>query len=357
MMARLDERLGEQAAAPASAGLLVIDLYVPTHSWGLIHDAQVLGQTLGAVREGGAIEVRRVRVPPAVFEGREPMAFPAGLGRPGQVAIFIERVFDADWLDRYGHRALLVNPEWLEPPSAAAAAKWVDTFLHKSRAAVSGLAEAFPDQRHVYLGFTSIDPGVRVTDYTVFSHFRGRARNRMTGEILALWRANPDLPTLWLQARGQDVPATSEGWQRQGNLRHFSGWLAPQDYFHALARGGIHLCTSQIEGFGHYINEARAMAALVITLDAPPMNELITPETGILVPALPGGRLHYGDWVRASPEALGWAVRRALQLSPAERAAMGRRARQAYEAGRLAFRRRLAAWVEELGRQAGGRPA
>ena len=340
---------GRAARTPAATGNLVVDLYVPTHSWGLTHDADVLEQALGARPEAPTTRVRRIPVPLAVCEGREPMAFPAGLGRPGQVAIFIERVFDADWLDGYGHRALLVNPEWLEPPSAAAAAKWVDTFLHKSRAAVSRLAEAFPDQRHVYLGFTSIDPGVRVTDYAAFSHFRGRARNRMTGEILALWRANPELPTLWLHARGQDVPASSEGWQRQGNLRWFSGWLAQEDYFPALARGGIHLCTSQIEGFGHYINEARAMAALVITLDSPPMNELITRDTGILVPARPGGRLHYGDWVRASPEALGRAVNQALQLWPCERAAMGARARQAYEEGRQAFQQRLAVVFNDIG--------
>lgn len=46
---------------------------------------------------------------------------------------------------------------------------------------------------------------------------------------------------------------------------------------------GIHVCVSEREGFGHYINEARAVGALVVTTNHPPMNELITEETGVLV--------------------------------------------------------------------------
>jgi multisubunit Na+/H+ antiporter MnhB subunit len=40
---------------------------------------------------------------------------------------------------------------------------------------------------------------------------------------------------------------------------------------------------SEREGFGHYINEARAVGAFVISTDHPPMNELVTPERGALV--------------------------------------------------------------------------
>lgn len=36
-------------------------------------------------------------------------------------------------------------------------------------------------------------------------------------------------------------------------------------------------------GFGHYINEARASGAAVISTNHPPMNELITPRSGLLI--------------------------------------------------------------------------
>jgi hypothetical protein len=47
---------------------------------------------------------------------------------------------------------------------------------------------------------------------------------------------------------------------------------------------GVHLCVSEREGFGHYLNEARGAAAVVITTEHPPMNELVRPGVGVLVP-------------------------------------------------------------------------
>ena len=45
----------------------------------------------------------------------------------------------------------------------------------------------------------------------------------------------------------------------------------------------IHICTSECEGFGQIIAEAISVGAVVITTDTPPMNELVTPDRGLLV--------------------------------------------------------------------------
>ena len=51
----------------------------------------------------------------------------------------------------------------------------------------------------------------------------------------------------------------------------------------------VHMCPSLIEGWGQYIDEGRRAKAVVLTLDAPPMNELISDtNTGILVKATKG---------------------------------------------------------------------
>lgn len=42
----------------------------------------------------------------------------------------------------------------------------------------------------------------------------------------------------------------------------------------------IHICASEREGFGHYLNEARAAGAFIITTDHPPMNEFVTQGAG-----------------------------------------------------------------------------
>jgi len=46
---------------------------------------------------------------------------------------------------------------------------------------------------------------------------------------------------------------------------------------------GIHLCPSEREGYGLYIAEAMAAGALVIATNHPPMNELVTNATGLLI--------------------------------------------------------------------------
>jgi len=45
------------------------------------------------------------------------------------------------------------------------------------------------------------------------------------------------------------------------------------------------LCTSVHEGYGHYINQARASSAVIVTTDVPPMNELLSRASSVLIPA------------------------------------------------------------------------
>lgn len=50
----------------------------------------------------------------------------------------------------------------------------------------------------------------------------------------------------------------------------------------------VHMCPSAIEGWGQYIDEGRRTKSVVLTLDAPPMNELIEVKSGVLVSAMKG---------------------------------------------------------------------
>ena len=47
------------------------------------------------------------------------------------------------------------------------------------------------------------------------------------------------------------------------------------NYIDIITKANVAICISNKEGYGHYINEARYMKKFIITMDYPPMNELV----------------------------------------------------------------------------------
>jgi len=112
----------------------------------------------------------------------------------------------------------------------------------------------------------------------------------------------------------------------------------------------IHMCPSLIEGWGQYIDEGRRAKAVVLTLDAPPMNELISDRSdsvsGVLVKASKGPTmsqlLPYG-WTqyftknknytkflyttyKTTPNDLYNGINRILKMSPEQKRQLGNNA-------------------------------
>ena len=75
-----------------------------------------------------------------------------------------------------------------------------------------------------------------------------------------------------------------------GNIRAINRRLSEEEVLRLMNTHGVHLCPSRTEGFGHYIVEALSTGAVVVTTNAPPMNELVAPEFGYLVEADEKGR-------------------------------------------------------------------
>jgi len=70
----------------------------------------------------------------------------------------------------------------------------------------------------------------------------------------------------------------------QENLIIYTERLADEELLGLQQSSGVHLCPSREEGFGHYINEARALGALVMTTNWAPMNDLVQDHFGVLIP-------------------------------------------------------------------------
>jgi hypothetical protein len=265
-----------------------------------------------------------------------------GLPPPYDFVLMEEHIMPA-FLDDAPCRVLLPHPEWFLPRDMLALGR-IDLVLTKTREA----ERIFTAQgcRAICIGFTSEDRrDTAVLRERAFFHLAGSSRTKATEPLLALWRKHPEWPRLTVvQHPGEAKPASPAA-----NIDHRIGYLAEAELRHLQNAHRFHLCPSETEGFGHYIVEAMSVGAVVITLDAPPMNEMITPERGILLPYARTGSQHLATTYHFDDAAMEAAIERALTTGDARCDALGTAARAWYEAERAALPGRLDAALRGAG--------
>ncbi len=324
-----------------------IVIYFPP-SPGCEHDGQIIGSAIAPVLKevDGKVDFVRARAQTPRSElQKHPTA-----NLDVDCAFFMERILDHPALLKAKHRILIPNPEWLDPQTHALASACTHIW-HKSRFSMERLLPVFPRALHAYLGFTSEDPGRLVYGYDSFVHLRGKlATQRSTNSIFTYWRSRRSLPDLHVQFYStKEEGIQYAGWLSDHNVHVRIGWLERQEQLELAGKHGVHLCTSEVEGYGHYINEARAMGALVITTDGAPMNELVDVNSGILVKPSAISSMHWGTRYLVTPDDLAPAIDQALSLSPQARRALGAAARERFLAEDQLFRRRACELFVKLG--------
>lgn len=307
-----------------------VDIFYITHSKGLEVDARILQQVIGPEQSKIIPIPPRARLEPASTNNSK-----IKLDSCAKTAIFIEGLFEHPELMNYKNRVYLANPEWLTNRDKYLASQMITDFWHKSHFGMKLLRRIFPNKRHIYIGFTSLCKPSSSIDYNLFSHFPGKSKTRHTQDIINIWLKNPELPSLKIQAYNFDISLPF--WLQKNNLSLFLGFLEEKNYISEYSKNGIHICTSQMEGFGHYINEARSIGALVITLDAPPMNELIDSNSGIVVPVEKSINHHHGKRFIANPEAIEFAILEVSKMPIATRKELGANARNRFLNERRGF--------------------
>ena len=264
-----------------------------------------------------------------------------GLPPPYDFVLMEEHITPA-FLDDAPCHVLLPHPEWFLPRDLESLHR-IDLVLAKTREAQRIFAAR--GCRAVYTGFVSEDRlNSNVSRERAFFHLAGSSRTKNTEPLLALWRRHPEWPRLTVvQHLGEAKPAAAAA-----NIDHRIGYLDDAALKHLQNAHRFHLCPSETEGFGHYIVEAMSAGAVVITLDAPPMNETITPERGILVPYAGTGKQHLATTYHFDDAAMETAIARTLALDEDACARMGAAARAWYESERAAFPQRLDDALREL---------
>lgn len=194
--------------------------------------------------------------------------------------------------------------------------------------------------KSVYTGFMSrdmYDPDIPRELTAV--HLRGKSSLKGTRVVLEAWENNPDLPSLTVISSDHlNVPTGVRLLNR----------LSEDQLSRELNRAQIHVCPSETEGWGHYIAEGMSVGAVVVTTDAVPMSEHITPDVGVLVS--PVSRCQHGLATAWCVDASGVAsaVRTVAGMTPEDRANMGARARTRFHARNNSFRTKALQLLAEL---------
>lgn len=267
----------------------------------------------------------------------------------------------ATWLTRRRHAAgapsfdLNLMLERVRPEFARAARRNVlipnpEYFRAEDRAALAGIDEVWTKTHHAgrlfaalgartrHIGFTSPDRWLpEIPRERAFFHGPGRSGNKGTEALLALWAQHPQWPTLTVAWRRKRVELAAP----PANVRLIREHLDDAAYRRLQNSHRFHLCPSQTEGFGHYLVEAMSCAAVVVTLNAEPMNELVSAERGVLVPASPVGQQDLATLYGFEPEDMRQAVERCLGMDEARAERIGKAARNWFAMNQSTFQRRL----------------
>ncbi|KAG3092347.1 hypothetical protein PI125_g17157 [Phytophthora idaei] len=125
-----------------------------------------------------------------------------------------------------------------------------------------------------------------------FLHTAGTSIQKGTRQVLDCWLSRPDFPPLDIyMGQGLYNGAFNKYHYRVGNstnIRVHTGGLSSEEFGRIITQGRYFLCPSYMEGYGHYINQARSFRAFIFTTDVAPMNELIISSSGALIRARAG---------------------------------------------------------------------
>lgn len=254
--------------------------------------------------------------------------------RRARCVIHLERAFPA-WFSAGEENWLIPNQERF-PKRHLPRLKHIDRVLAKTRhaAAIFSALGVKTD----YLGFTSEDRRLanQEPNFSHFFHLAGGSTLKGTEDIVELWTRNPSWPELVLVQKAENAPK-----QLPANIRLISGYLDDQNLQLLQNQCGVHLCPSRAEGWGHHIVEALSVGAITLTVDAPPMNEHISPVCGVLVPFGHSEPRHLGTCFHADIMAMEILIEDLMAETEFRKLNLSKQARARFEAIDQAFKMRV----------------
>ena len=230
-----------------------------------------------------------------------------------------------DFFDRHDLKVLsLVDYVWAKTAQS-------EHLFHRMKANVS------------YIGFDSEDRMLaEISRQRTFFHLAGSSSLKGTQRLLDIWVKHPDWPILVVAGRLKFKPPVAP------NIRIQGGYLEEEFLKRLQNESSIHVCTSEAEGWGHYLVEAMSVGAAVITVDAPPMNVLIAPDRGWLLPCSANGWQQLIPRYAFDSHSLEALIEQVLALSDDVINNMGQASRLWYESNRATFPARIKQALDKI---------
>jgi len=179
---------------------------------------------------------------------------------------------------------LIPNQEWYYK-SWIPYIKYFDKILVKSNYAEAIFKQLLNSQKDnpdkiINIGWQSKDKWSNnyKKDFNKYLHVCGKSKHKQTQAMVDNWL--PEFPHLDIIYSPRDVALEEK---EQDNITYHRQRLSEHDLTKLLNECGVHLCCSDTEGFGHYIQEAKSVKSIIVTVNAPPMSNFVDESFGFLV--------------------------------------------------------------------------
>lgn len=258
------------------------------------------------------------------------------------VNLMLEHVWP-QFLSQASCNVVVPNPEWFDRNDLRFL-PWTDGVWAKTQLA----AQIFRalGRPTTFIGFDSDDRyQPEVPRERRFFHLAGKSTMKSTERLVHLWASQPQWPTITIIQHDARLHAPEV---RAANIDRRCGYLHDEELRREQNACMFHVCPSLTEGWGHYLVEALSVGAVTLTVDAPPMNELVTPDRGLLVSYEATGRQKLAPTYHFSDDGLRNAVDAALSMSNARWQELSLRARTWFESNRAGFPARVRTALNEL---------
>ena len=255
--------------------------------------------------------------------------------------IFLERTFP-NWFNASPINLLIPNQERF-PKRHLNRLKKIDYVLCKTRHAEEVFSKYGASTK--YIGFTSKNVFLndQETSYQRFFHLAGKSTLKGTETILSLWEKHPEWPQLTLVQHKENAPASVSE-----NVTLISERLSEGDLSKLTNEIGIHICTSLSEGWGHYIVEGMSCEAVVVTTEAPPMNELVAGQRGITIPYHKSESRHLGTNYYVDKGKLENEIETLIAMSDKDKLSIGIKARSWNLENHTSFHQNIITVMDEV---------